>query len=195
MEGSSINKSLTTLGVVISALADSSSSGKKKFVPYRDSTLTYLLKDNLGGNSRTVMVANISPSSYNIEESMSTLRYADRAKRIVNHAIVNEDPNAKMVRELQEELERLRAEVGTMGAKSDTEELTATKAKLRETEALIDELNVSWEEKLKETERLLEERKKVCGLCFERVCVCARACACARVCACACGLIAFGGVI
>lgn len=160
VEGSSINKSLTTLGLVISALADSSASGKRKFIPYRDSTLTYLLKDNLGGNSRTVMVANISPSTFNFEESLSTLRYADRAKRIVNHAVVNEDPNARVIRELQEELERLRAEVGTY-SKSDTEELLATRARLQETEALIDELNMSWEEKLKATENLLEERRKV----------------------------------
>ena len=84
-EGSNINKSLTTLGLVISALAEMSSNKKKTFVPYRDSTLTWLLKDNLGGNSKTVMVATISPAVDNYEESLSTLRYADRAKRIVNH--------------------------------------------------------------------------------------------------------------
>lgn len=106
------------------------------------------------------MVATISPSYYNIEESLSTLRYADRAKRIVNHAVVNEDPNARVIRELQEELERLRSEVGQF-SKSDSEELLTTKAKLQETEALIEELNVSWEEKLKTTEKILEERKKV----------------------------------
>ena len=82
-EGSNINKSLTTLGLVISKLADSAStrSGKEQFVPYRDSVLTWLLKDNLGGNSKTVMVATISPAADNYEESLSTLRYADRAKR------------------------------------------------------------------------------------------------------------------
>lgn len=110
-EGSNINKSLTTLGLVISKLADQSSGSNKnkdKFVPYRDSVLTWLLKDNLGGNSKTVMVATVSPSSDNYEETLSTLRYADRAKRIVNHAVVNEDPNARIIRELRQEVEQLK---------------------------------------------------------------------------------------
>lgn len=109
-EGSNINKSLTTLGIVISKLADQSSGAKNKdkFVPYRDSVLTWLLKDNLGGNSKTVMVATISPAADNYEETLSTLRYADRAKRIVNHAVVNEDPNARIIRELQEEVAALK---------------------------------------------------------------------------------------
>ena len=75
------------------------SAGKKprgSHVPYRDSTLTWLLKDSLGGNSKTVMVATVSPASDNYEESLSTLRYADRAKKIVNHAVINEDPNSKV---------------------------------------------------------------------------------------------------
>ena len=77
------------LGLVISTLADQASGKKAKdsFVPYRDSVLTWLLKENLGGNSRTVMVAAVSPSADNFEESLSTLRYADRAKRIVTHAV------------------------------------------------------------------------------------------------------------
>ena len=65
-------------------------------MPYRDSTLTWLLKDSLGGNSKTVMVATVSPASDNYEETLSTLRYADRAKKIVNHAVINEDPNSKV---------------------------------------------------------------------------------------------------
>lgn len=82
-EGSNINKSLTTLGLVISKLADGSSGGStakesKTFIPYRDSVLTWLLKDNLGGNSRTIMIATVSPSPDNYEETLSTLRYADR---------------------------------------------------------------------------------------------------------------------
>lgn len=110
-EGSNINKSLTTLGLVISKLADQSSGtnkNKDKFVPYRDSVLTWLLKDNLGGNSKTVMVATISPAADNYEETLSTLRYADRAKRIINHAVVNEDPNARIIRELRQEVEALK---------------------------------------------------------------------------------------
>jgi kinesin family protein 13 len=82
-EGSNINKSLTTLGLVISKLAEGSAGGtaakdSKTFIPYRDSVLTWLLKDNLGGNSRTIMIATISPSPDNYEETLSTLRYADR---------------------------------------------------------------------------------------------------------------------
>lgn len=69
------------------------------------------MQDNLGGNSRTVMVATISPAGDNFEETLSTLRYADRAKRIVNHAVVNEDPNAKIIRELREEVETLRTQL------------------------------------------------------------------------------------
>ena len=70
--------------------------------------LTWILKDNLGGNSKTVMVATISPAADNYEETLSTLRYADRAKRIVNHAVVNEDPNARIIRELRQEVEALK---------------------------------------------------------------------------------------
>ena len=80
-----------------------------KFVPYRDSTLTWLLKDNLGGNSRTVMMATVSPAADNYDETLSTLRYADRAKKIVTHAVINEDPNAKIIRELRAEVESLKA--------------------------------------------------------------------------------------
>ncbi|KAG8981948.1 kinesin-like protein Klp8 [Tulasnella sp. 425] len=115
-EGANINKSLTTLGKVISALALQSQAdakptkGKKaaaaEHIPYRDSVLTWLLKDSIGGNSKTAMIAAISPADY--DETLSTLRYADQAKKIKNKAVVNEDPNAKLVRELKEELEMLR---------------------------------------------------------------------------------------
>ncbi|KAK3104345.1 hypothetical protein LTR53_018422, partial [Teratosphaeriaceae sp. CCFEE 6253] len=80
-------------------------------VPYRDSVLTWLLKDSLGGNSLTAMIAAISPADINFEETLSTLRYADSAKRIKNHAVVNEDPNARMIRELKEELAQLRSKL------------------------------------------------------------------------------------
>ncbi|KAJ9271641.1 hypothetical protein DTO212C5_2433 [Paecilomyces variotii] len=113
-EGAEINRSLSTLGRVIAALADLS-AGKKKnasMVPYRDSILTWLLKDSLGGNSMTAMIAAISPADINFEETLSTLRYADSAKRIKNHAVVNEDPNARMIRELKEELAQLRSKLG-----------------------------------------------------------------------------------
>ncbi|XP_031701661.1 kinesin-like protein KIF1B isoform X4 [Anarrhichthys ocellatus] len=116
-EGANINKSLTTLGKVISALAEvtqdncTSKSKKKKktdFIPYRDSVLTWLLRENLGGNSRTAMVAALSPADINYDETLSTLRYADRAKSIKCNAIINEDPNNKLVRDLKDEVARLK---------------------------------------------------------------------------------------
>ncbi|XP_039657234.1 kinesin-like protein KIF1B isoform X16 [Perca fluviatilis] len=114
-EGANINKSLTTLGKVISALAEVDNctikSKKKKktdFIPYRDSVLTWLLRENLGGNSRTAMVAALSPADINYDETLSTLRYADRAKNIKCNAVINEDPNNKLVRDLKDEVARLK---------------------------------------------------------------------------------------
>ena len=71
----------------------------------------YSIQDNLGGNSKTVMVATISPAADNYEETLSTLRYADRAKRIVNHAVINEDPNARIIRDLRDEVEMLKKQL------------------------------------------------------------------------------------
>uniref|UniRef100_A0A3B3URX8 Kinesin family member 13A n=1 Tax=Poecilia latipinna TaxID=48699 RepID=A0A3B3URX8_9TELE len=156
-EGSNINKSLTTLGCVISALADQSAGkGKAKFVPYRDSVLTWLLKDNLGGNSKTAMIATVSPAADNYEETLSTLRYADRAKRIVNHAVVNEDPNARIIRELREEVEKLRVQL----SQAESMKAPELKEKLQESEKLIQEMTVTWEEKLRKTEEIATERQK-----------------------------------
>eukprot|EP00057_Strongylocentrotus_purpuratus_P008261 XP_011662735.1 PREDICTED: kinesin-like protein KIF13A isoform X3 [Strongylocentrotus purpuratus] len=156
-EGSNINKSLTTLGLVISHLADQS-SGKKKnnnFVPYRDSVLTWLLKECLGGNSKTVMVATVSPAADNYEESLSTLRYADRAKRIVNHAVINEDPNAKIIRELREEVDMLKKQL----KEAESMKADSLKDRLEESEMLMKEMSLSWEEKLVNTERIHKERQ------------------------------------
>ncbi|KAF8763627.1 Kinesin-like protein KIF13A like protein [Argiope bruennichi] len=153
-EGSNINKSLTTLGLVISKLADQScGKTKDKFVAYRDSVLTWLLKDNLGGNSRTVMVATISPAADNYDETLSTLRYADRAKRIVNHAVVNEDPNARIIRELREEVEMLKEQLKST-AQEDLQE------RLKESEKLMQEISQTWEEKLRKTEKIHQERQQ-----------------------------------
>ncbi|KIM22681.1 hypothetical protein M408DRAFT_28520, partial [Serendipita vermifera MAFF 305830] len=192
-EGANINKSLTTLGKVTSALAsasqaaDTKGKGKKKaedFVPYRDSVLTWLLKDSLGGNSKTAMIAAISPADY--EETLSTLRYADQAKKIKNKAVVNEDPNAKLVRELKEELEMLRAGVAGGGGGGTTESTydpsvppekqvvkykakdgtvkIVTKAELQaqleSSEKLMQSLNETWEEKMLKTQEVHKEREK-----------------------------------
>ncbi|KAG0294799.1 kinesin-like protein Klp8 [Dissophora globulifera] len=191
-EGANINKSLTTLGKVISALADASSTvaavpkkGAKKpaetFVPYRDSVLTWLLKDCLGGNSKTTIIAALSPADVNYDETLSTLRYADQAKRIKNKAVVNEDPNAKLIRELKEELLELRSKLSIydpalVGSdfKSPTSLVTIidlhgntrtlTKAQLQDevqaSEKIMAELNETWEEKLRRTQEIQQEREK-----------------------------------
>ncbi|XP_053609168.1 kinesin-like protein KIF13B isoform X3 [Plodia interpunctella] len=157
-EGSNINKSLTTLGLVISKLADQSSAkpNKDKFVPYRDSVLTWLLKDNLGGNSKTVMVATVSPAADNYEETLSTLRYADRAKRIVNHAVVNEDPNARIIRELRQEVEALKEMLKHATGSPVGEDVHE---QLAQSEHLMKEMSRTWEEKLVETGRIQSERQ------------------------------------
>lgn len=103
-EATKINLSLSALGNVISALVD----GKTKHIPYRDAKLTRLLQDSLGGNTRTLMIACISPSEYNYDETLSTLRYASRAKNIHNKPKINEDPKDTMLREYQEEIIKLK---------------------------------------------------------------------------------------
>mmetsp|Transcript_286 Transcript_286/g.853 ORF Transcript_286/g.853 Transcript_286/m.853 type:complete len:767 (-) Transcript_286:217-2517(-) len=110
-EATKINLSLSALGNVISSLVDS----KSTYVPYRDSKLTRLLQDSLGGNTKTVMVANLGPADYNYDETISTLRYANRAKNIKNKPKINEDPKDAMLREFQEEIQRLRAQLEAGG--------------------------------------------------------------------------------
>ncbi|KAF6109347.1 kinesin family member 17 [Phyllostomus discolor] len=104
-EATKINLSLSALGNVISALVD----GRCKHIPYRDSKLTRLLQDSLGGNTKTLMVACLSPADNNYDESLSTLRYANRAKNIKNKPHINEDPKDALLREYQEEIKRLKA--------------------------------------------------------------------------------------
>ncbi|XP_033626333.1 kinesin-like protein KIF28P isoform X2 [Asterias rubens] len=120
-EGANINKSLSSLGNVISALADLSMGKKKVLVPYRDSVLTKLLQNALGGNSKTIMIAALSPADINHDETLGTLRYADRAKKIKNKAVVNENPVEKLIRELRAENERLKTAMsgGTLPSAAD----------------------------------------------------------------------------
>uniref|UniRef100_A0AAY4EQL8 plus-end-directed kinesin ATPase n=1 Tax=Denticeps clupeoides TaxID=299321 RepID=A0AAY4EQL8_9TELE len=228
-EGANINKSLTTLGKVISALAEVNKKKKKveSFIPYRDSVLTWLLRENLGGNSRTAMVAALSPADINYDETLSTLRYADRAKQIRCNAVINEDPNNRLVRELKDEVSRLkellyaqglgdiieskgpnqyrsrylsdyknnnnsgqavnqRGDLSTvtnaMTGMSPSPSLSALSSRagsisslhdrimfspgseeaierLKETEKIIAELNVTWEEKLRRTEAIRMDRE------------------------------------
>lgn len=104
-EATKINLSLSALGNVISALVD----GKSKHIPYRDSKLTRLLQDSLGGNTKTLMIACLSPADNNYDETLSTLRYANRAKNITNKPKINEDPKDALLRQYQEEIEKLKA--------------------------------------------------------------------------------------
>ncbi|XP_078095843.1 kinesin-like protein KIF17 [Mustelus asterias] len=104
-EATKINLSLSALGNVISALVD----GRSKHIPYRDSKLTRMLQDSLGGNTKTLMVACLSPADNNYDESLSTLRYANRAKNIKNKPRINEDPKDALLREYQEEIKQLKA--------------------------------------------------------------------------------------
>uniref|UniRef100_A0A672N198 plus-end-directed kinesin ATPase n=1 Tax=Sinocyclocheilus grahami TaxID=75366 RepID=A0A672N198_SINGR len=187
-EGANINKSLTTLGKVISALAEVKKKKVESFIPYRDSVLTWLLRENLGGNSRTAMVAALSPADINYDETLSTLRYADRAKQIRCNAVINEDPNNRLVRELKEEVARLKDLLYAQGLGDIIERMSPSPSlsalpsragsisslhdrimfspgseeaieRLKETEKIIAELNETWEEKLRRTEAIRMERE------------------------------------
>ncbi|KAK2181347.1 hypothetical protein NP493_403g07034 [Ridgeia piscesae] len=164
-EGANINKSLSALGNVISALADLSMGKKKVLVPYRDSALTKLLQNALGGNSKTVMIAALSPADINYDETLSTLRYADRAKKIKNKAVVNENPMDKLIRELKEENEKLKQAMMAGGVQMQTtsgmspeevekmkkdleEEIRAQLLANQEMLAGAEGTGMSWEEKL-----------------------------------------------
>lgn len=170
-EGANINKSLVTLGIVISTLAENSinssttskrpSFRKKLFVPYRDSVLTFLLKDSLGGNSKTVMIAAISPAECNYGETLSTLRYAHRAKSIINTPTINEDQNVKLIRDLRLEIERLkgiiRSSEKTGDQKTAVTDTAKAAKKLSENQARVEQLTMEWTEKWKEAQSIMQE--------------------------------------
>lgn len=152
-EGAKINLSLMTLGTVINALA---AGGSKGHIPYRDSQLTRLLQESLGGNAATVMIAAISPADYNYEETLGTLKYANRAKSIENQVVRNEDVNERMIRELKEQIEKLKAELSssaTVGGGAPDPELEARLRLMEE-----DQRN-AWEEKERLSQALAAERQ------------------------------------
>uniref|UniRef100_A0A4X2KIC9 Kinesin motor domain-containing protein n=1 Tax=Vombatus ursinus TaxID=29139 RepID=A0A4X2KIC9_VOMUR len=193
-EGASINKSLVTLGIVISTLAQNSQvfigyqspnstsseggdSGslssplvagsiggvprKQSYIPYRDSVLTWLLKDSLGGNSKTIMVATVSPANSSYSETMSTLRYASSAKNIINKPRVNEDANVKLIRELREEIERLKGmllsfELGNLSPFTDGRNGNLKELVLHN-EMKRDQLSKDWTQKWKDWKALMEQ--------------------------------------
>ncbi|KRW99139.1 P-loop containing nucleoside triphosphate hydrolase [Pseudocohnilembus persalinus] len=147
-EGISINQSLTTLGNVISALVD----GKSSHIPYRDSKLTRILSDSLGGNTKTVMIANIGPVDYNYDETVTTLRYAWRAKSIKNKPKINEDPKDAMIRQFQEEITKLKEQLAgsVEGQPHDGGDV----------EYVDKVIKVTDNEKLQETEKRLEQERQ-----------------------------------
>lgn len=186
-EGANINKSLVTLGIVISTLAQNSqvfsscqslnsvssdgggsgmhsfpsgtSSGgapsrRQSYIPYRDSVLTWLLKDSLGGNSQTIMVATVSPAHTSYSETMSTLRYAANAKNIINKPRVNEDANVKLIRELREEIRRLKAMLLSFELRNfsslNEEKDENLKELVLQNELKIDQLTKDWTQKWNE---------------------------------------------
>ncbi|XP_069103426.1 kinesin-like protein KIF28P [Argopecten irradians] len=167
-EGSNINQSLSSLGNVINALAMG-----KPHVPYRDSALTKLLKNALGGNSKTVMIAALSPADINYKETLSTLRFADRAKAIKTTATVNENPTDKLIRELREENARLlkllkeggisSIEGGDSGVSSEEKKLL--EEQLQQNQKEMEEMKTTWEQRLekahKENQAKIEEEKKM----------------------------------
>eukprot|EP00835_Amoeboradix_gromovi_P000104 NODE_4_length_55019_cov_0.425091.p6 type:complete len:596 gc:universal NODE_4_length_55019_cov_0.425091:52074-53861(+) len=146
-EATKINLSLTTLGIVIKHLVD----GKSTHVPYRDSKLTRLLQDSLGGNSKTLMIATLSPASYNYEETMSTLRYASRAKMIKNKPKINQDPKDALLRQFEDELQLLRSLLSEMDSKP-------TSGKKKDSS---DEVNRKLEEHAKKKKELLQQMEEL----------------------------------
>ncbi|KAM4593652.1 kinesin-like protein KIF28P isoform 1-T1 [Odontesthes bonariensis] len=151
-EGTAINLSLTTLGNVISALADMAVGKKVVHIPYRDSVLTKLLQSALGGNSRTVVIATLSPADICYEESLSTLRYAERAKRIQNRAVVNESPTERLIKELKAENARLLQRLSRMGqeGRRASDESKELRQLLTHNELQIRAIQTLWEQHLQE---------------------------------------------
>ncbi|EZA56695.1 Kinesin-like protein [Ooceraea biroi] len=173
-EGAHINKSLVTLGTVISTLSevssasgDTSASKRNAFIPYRDSVLTWLLKDSLGGNSKTIMIATISPAECNYNDTLSTLRYANRAKNIINKPTINEDANVKLIRELRAEIEKLKSLIDKNMASISTNDAPAAVerppqvllAQIQEKQEQEKVLTEEWTEKWRETQQILQEQK------------------------------------
>ncbi|XP_031118224.1 kinesin-like protein KIN-4A isoform X2 [Ipomoea triloba] len=140
-EGVHINKGLLALGNVISALGDEKKRREGVHVPYRDSKLTRLLQDSLGGNSKTVMIACISPADINAEETLNTLKYANRARNIQNKPVVNRDPVSNEMLKMRQQLEYLQAELCARGGAASSGEIQALKDKIAWLETTNEELS------------------------------------------------------
>ncbi|XP_043779901.1 kinesin-like protein KIF14 [Cervus elaphus] len=157
-EGVSINKSLLTLGKVISALSEQA-GGRSVFIPYRESVLTWLLKESLSGNSKTAMIATVSPAGSSVEETLSTLRYAAQARSIVTAARVNEDLSARLIRELKAEIEKLKAaqrssqNIDPERYRLCRQEIASLRMKLHQQEREMADMQRMWKEKLEQAEK------------------------------------------
>ncbi|XP_071846585.1 kinesin-II 85 kDa subunit-like [Apostichopus japonicus] len=173
IEATKINLSLSTLGNVISSLVD----GKSTHIPYRNSKLTRLLQDSLGGNAKTVMCANMGPAEYNYDETISTLRYANRAKNIKNKAKINEDPKDALLRQFQNEIDELKKQLADGGEISGSDEdsgseeseeeevigedgqITIVRRKKKGHKGLSTEKMEEMQRKIDEERKALEEKK------------------------------------
>ncbi|XP_075057053.1 kinesin-like protein KIF28 [Mixophyes fleayi] len=159
-EGVCVNLSLTTLGNVISALAETAMGKKVIHIPYRDSVLTKLLQSALGGNSRTVMIAAVSPADICYEETLSTLRYAERAKKIKNKAVINASPTEHLIKELKAENNKLLSRLAGLGTsgKRVEQETKELRRLLTENELRIQAMQMTWEHQLQEARKEWEQQ-------------------------------------
>ncbi|XP_078413744.1 kinesin-like protein KIF28 [Cetorhinus maximus] len=159
-EGTAINLSLTTLGNVISALAEIAMGKKVLHVPYRNSTLTKLLQSALGGNSKTMMIATVSPADSCYEETLSTLRYAERTKNIQNKAVVNENPTERLILELRAENTKLRSTITKLrnSGQMVEEETKELRWSLAENELQMAEIQTSWVQRLEQARKEWEQQ-------------------------------------
>ena len=156
VEAASINQSLTTLKMVIDALVECSKNPKnKKPIPFRDATLTWLLSDSLGGNSKTVMCCNVSPHPDNAEETVNTLRYGSKAREIINIVHVNEDTEARKIQQLQLEMLALQQQMAE--ATPDSAEHTSLRSKLVQNENTMTQLQDDLIKKEHQAERLAHD--------------------------------------
>ncbi|XP_068925231.1 kinesin-like protein KIF28 [Petaurus breviceps papuanus] len=159
-EGSRVNLSLTTLGNVISALADVAMGKRVLHIPYRNSVLTRLLQSALGGNSKTIMIAAISPADICYEETLSTLRYAERTKKIKNKAVINTSPTEKLIKELKAENNRLLSRFAGLGnsGKRVADKTKELEYLLAKNQLRLQTIQITWERQLEETQKEWEEQ-------------------------------------
>ncbi|XP_043553479.1 kinesin-like protein KIF28P isoform X2 [Chiloscyllium plagiosum] len=159
-EARAINLSLTTLGNVISSLSDKAVGKRVQYIPYRNSILTRLLSTALGGNSKTIMVTMISPADIYYDETMSTLRFAERAKNVQNRAVINESLTEQLLMDLKEDNTGLRARIADLEKAGDVhiDEQEVLKKLIVDNERQLKDMQKSWQQKLEEARREWEQQ-------------------------------------